>query len=679
MTSQGTPATATATAPKPVIEEFIELTLPYANDEVLRLTTGASCWTQSIPEYNRDMRAAIADIRVVVDESCLAEPGKAGTALNKLKKYEFVAKNYILPKSLSALSSARKSFKQAYDEMECIKKNHNSQDSAKVTTGQFTEVLEWLGAAEKKLESISTGIKDAMDEYTRNRKKTVLVVGGGVSGLMTAWILLDKGYRVSIVAKEWAESDDKKEDRFTSQIAGALWEYPPGGCGLSEIEVPLLAYSTLKKYREWALQSFVFYDKIKSITEFGARTIPLYQFFHYSPEDLKGVVEARGKIQSNESLDSERNEKLGILLDAAGLDEEMWTRTEKNTKQHHDKCEKLKSPSTEDSGGHDFKNLLEVTEIEIPKNKDDLPEDAKEWKAILGEINSDKLRWAYKHNAPVINTDKAMKYLMELVRSKGAILETREIEGDLHLHERELMDDFQADIIVNASGLGARTLANDDQVFPVRGAVRRIRIPYYDLGTVPDGKAGYKLDIGNPLHNNAILIPAQYDATGQPTKTVFIVPREPATSEKTGILIVGSLIQRNNWGVSSLTVKSPELTVMWNRAKSFIVNLPKDPNTIFCLPEDKRGFAKGLRPFSHSNVRVSADGRTNSCRVVHNYGHGGSGWTLAVGCAWTCVKVLEKMLHEKKSGCIANAEIFEIGKSSETPGQPLPMRQGQPQ
>lgn len=49
----------------------------------------------------------------------------------------------------------------------------------------------------------------------------VLIVGGGVTGLTTAWILLDKGYKVIVVSKEWASYG--KEQRLTSQIAGALW------------------------------------------------------------------------------------------------------------------------------------------------------------------------------------------------------------------------------------------------------------------------------------------------------------------------------------------------------------------------------------------------------------------------------------------------------------------------
>jgi D-amino-acid oxidase len=30
-----------------------------------------------------------------------------------------------------------------------------------------------------------------------------LIVGGGVTGLITAWTLLDHGYKVTVLAKEW--------------------------------------------------------------------------------------------------------------------------------------------------------------------------------------------------------------------------------------------------------------------------------------------------------------------------------------------------------------------------------------------------------------------------------------------------------------------------------------------
>lgn len=49
-------------------------------------------------------------------------------------------------------------------------------------------------------------------------KKRVLVIGGSVTGLTTAWALLDAGYAVTVVSDQWAPATP----RITGQIAGAL-------------------------------------------------------------------------------------------------------------------------------------------------------------------------------------------------------------------------------------------------------------------------------------------------------------------------------------------------------------------------------------------------------------------------------------------------------------------------
>ena len=67
---------------------------------------------------------------------------------------------------------------------------------------------------------------------------TVLVIGGGVTGLINAWVLLDRGYHVTVVAQRWASFTD--EQRLTSQIAGALWEFPPAVCGQHTDAVSLI-------------------------------------------------------------------------------------------------------------------------------------------------------------------------------------------------------------------------------------------------------------------------------------------------------------------------------------------------------------------------------------------------------------------------------------------------------
>ena len=48
--------------------------------------------------------------------------------------------------------------------------------------------------------------------------KRVLIIGGGVTGLTTAWALLDAGFDVVVISEQWAPATP----RITSQIAGAL-------------------------------------------------------------------------------------------------------------------------------------------------------------------------------------------------------------------------------------------------------------------------------------------------------------------------------------------------------------------------------------------------------------------------------------------------------------------------
>ncbi len=47
----------------------------------------------------------------------------------------------------------------------------------------------------------------------------ILIIGGGIIGLSTAWTLLDSGFKVTVLAEQFASRDGL---RLTSQIAGAL-------------------------------------------------------------------------------------------------------------------------------------------------------------------------------------------------------------------------------------------------------------------------------------------------------------------------------------------------------------------------------------------------------------------------------------------------------------------------
>ena len=50
-------------------------------------------------------------------------------------------------------------------------------------------------------------------------------------------------------------------------------------------------------------------------------------------------------------------------------------------------------------------------------------------------------------------------------------------------------------------------------------------------------------------------------------------------------------------------------------------------------PPEILGERVGLRPFRRAGVCLRADHLRDGRRVIHNYGHGGSGFTLSWGCA----------------------------------------------
>jgi D-amino-acid oxidase len=99
---------------------------------------------------------------------------------------------------------------------------------------------------------------EPMRSATANSPR-ILIVGGGVTGLITAWLLLDQGYRVTIISREWASYGSKQ--RLTSQIAGALWELPPAACGRQTVQ------DHLQLCQRWALESLAIYAQMLEYPE----------------------------------------------------------------------------------------------------------------------------------------------------------------------------------------------------------------------------------------------------------------------------------------------------------------------------------------------------------------------------------------------------------------------------
>jgi D-amino-acid oxidase len=182
---------------------------------------------------------------------------------------------------------------------------------------------------------------------------------------------------------------------------------------------------------------------------------------------------------------------------------------------------------------------------------------------------------------PLIDATIYLDYLADRFRDAGGIIESAHINK-----VEEIPRDF--DLIVNCAGIGARELVHDSELEPHRGQVAIV--PKLDLAQaiVCDGP---------PL---MYAIPRARDCVFGGTNSIS-ENREPSSADTRSIVSECSRV---------LGIEAPAVIVV----------------------------KVGLRPFRKSGVRLepekSRDGRT----VIHNYGHGGAGFTLSWACAeevWT--------------------------------------------
>ncbi|KAF1989695.1 FAD dependent oxidoreductase [Aulographum hederae CBS 113979] len=378
----------------------------------------------------------------------------------------------------------------------------------------------------------------------------VLVIGGGVTGLTTAWLLLDQGKKVTVVSRDWASHAG--DTRLTSQIAGALWEYPPAVCGQHEGKV------SLEESKRWAMVSLHAWSAIAEDPEISA---------------LAGVQLRKANFFFPTNLDN-------------------------------DEIQLNKMNEIMASGVKGFRRSAGL---------------AKE----CGVNPEEKIADAYQILSPIIDSDQGMQWLMKLVQDKGAKLTTETIRGDLHSQEAELLGRFNAQAIVNATGLGAKELATDPSCYPVRGALLR---------AVNDG-------VRFPKVEQAITLSA--DVSGESNEIVFIVPRNDNT------LLMGGIAEDRE-GDMNLTLDSPTIQNMRKHCENFLPQL----KTATLHPSYP--LAVGLRPFRGGNVRVERELRpqrngsgSKPSRIVHSYGQGGAGWTLAFGCASEAAQLVDEALLDR--------------------------------
>jgi D-amino-acid oxidase len=195
----------------------------------------------------------------------------------------------------------------------------------------------------------------------------------------------------------------------------------------------------------------------------------------------------------------------------------------------------------------------------------------------------------YVMNVPLMDTTRYLDYLRERLASAGG-----SIRGGIFFEKLEEMS-REFDLIINCAGVGARTLVPDAGLEPHRGQV--VIVPKLDLPhavVCNDPPLMYAL----PRSNDCVL-----GGTNDSSDDRQANPRQTAA--------ILSECQR-------------------------VLNLPGLPVLATRI---------GLRPFRRKGVCLCSDQLRDGRRVVHNYGHGGSGFTLSWGCAEEVIRLAGENRH----------------------------------
>ena len=184
---------------------------------------------------------------------------------------------------------------------------------------------------------------------------------------------------------------------------------------------------------------------------------------------------------------------------------------------------------------------------------------------------------------PLTDTTLYLDYLAQRCRQAG---------GEIH-HGRRLakLEDVDPafDLVINCTGIGARTLAEDPELQPHRGQVAIVPKTELPYAVVCDGP---------PL--------------------MYAIPRSKDC-------VLGGT---NDLSEDRAVDRADTARIVAECSRVLQID---EPDVL-----DER---VGLRPFRRSGVRVERtrlqDGRT----LIHNYGHGGSGFTLSWGCARAAAKM----------------------------------------
>jgi D-amino-acid oxidase len=188
--------------------------------------------------------------------------------------------------------------------------------------------------------------------------------------------------------------------------------------------------------------------------------------------------------------------------------------------------------------------------------------------------------WTY--TAPAVNMPVYLEYLLGGYLALGGSVEYETVSA---------LADVSAPLVVNCTGIGARTLVPDESLVPVRGQVVIVENP---------GITEFYIDHGDG------------DA-GDDTDYVYVFPHED-------VVVLGGTAHTG--------------AADWAPRPEVSARIRRDCAAVYPALGEARVITErvGLRPV-RPEVRLEAETLPDGRVLWHNYGHGGAGVTLSWGCA----------------------------------------------
>lgn len=198
--------------------------------------------------------------------------------------------------------------------------------------------------------------------------------------------------------------------------------------------------------------------------------------------------------------------------------------------------------------------------------------------------------------------------------------------------------------VVVAPGLGARALANDEAVHPVRGQTLLVRAPWCTLSerdTVPNA--------GLPRTATVSPWPGLSRCNEEGFRDVYVIPRGGAD----GHFIVGGTRLPHDWSDEPREATTRDILAQALRYMPALANPHRSLTTGAgeAQPDDVDVVAVnvGFRPARSGGVRLERGPSLGQAEVVYNYGFGGVGYQASWGAALQCRDLVDDALGQARA------------------------------